>query len=234
MSAFSWPFRGSPLSVTIRNLGLREYSDVFDAMKTFTQERTASTLDEIWFVEHPPVYTLGLSANREHVLDAGSIPVVKADRGGQVTYHGPGQLIAYVLLDLRRSGMSIKSLVYNLEQAIIDLLAQFGIRGARRSGAPGVYVDGRKIAALGLRVKRGRSYHGLALNVDLDTGPFNGINPCGYPGLPVTRLRDFGIRLRAHQAAPALSRHLLRRLGYRPGEPAGWCPAVSRRQTALV
>lgn len=196
-------------------MGLHEYGGTFAAMKRFTDGRDAETADEIWLLEHAPVYTLGLAAGNEHILDAGKIPVVKTDRGGQVTYHGPGQLVVYVLIDLRRRGVSIKSLVHHLEQAGIDLLSEFGIAGRRRGGAPGVYVSESKIAAVGLRVRRGCSYHGLALNVDGDLHPFNGINPCGYPGLRVTRLANLGVEISTAQAGARLVPHILRRLGYR-------------------
>jgi lipoyl(octanoyl) transferase len=163
-------------------------------MQSFTQARLPQTADQVWLVEHPPVFTLGLAGRREHVLSPGDIPVVTTDRGGQVTYHGPGQALAYVLLDLRRLGIGAKELVRRLEQAAIDVLAAYGVRAARRPGMPGVYVEGAKIAAVGLRIARGCSYHGLALNVDLDLAPFDRIDACGYPGLASTRLADWGVR----------------------------------------
>jgi len=174
----------------VRHLGLREYEPTWRAMQTFTDERGPDTPDELWLLEHPPVYTLGQAGRPEHVLDPGDTPVIKIDRGGQVTYHGPGQLVAYLLLDLRRAGFGVKGLVHLLEQSVIDLLAGYGIESAARPDAPGVYVGEAKIAALGLRVRRGCSFHGLALNVDLDLEPFVRINPCGYPGLAVTRIVD--------------------------------------------
>lgn len=174
--------------LTARRLGLREYAPVVDAMRGFTETRAATTGDEIWLLEHPPVYTLGRAALLDHVLEAGTIPVVRTDRGGQVTYHGPGQIVVYPLLDLRRRGLGIKHFVHLLEECVIELLAGYRIRAERRPGAPGVYVDGAKIAALGLRVRRGCSYHGVSLNVDMDLAPFARINPCGYPGLRVTQL----------------------------------------------
>jgi lipoyl(octanoyl) transferase len=182
------------MNPTIRDLGRAEYEPVWRAMQAFTKARDDSTPDELWFVEHPPVFTLGLAAAPEHVLDAASIPVVRIDRGGQVTYHGPGQLVAYVLLDLRRAGFGVKELVRRLEQSVIDLLAGYRIEGARQAGMPGVYVGGAKIAAVGLRVSRGCSFHGIALNVDADLAAFSRINPCGYPGLAATRLADLGVR----------------------------------------
>ena len=163
-------------------------------MQSFTRERLADTPDQIWILEHPRVFTLGLAGRREHVLEPGDIPVVATDRGGQVTYHGPGQAVAYVLLDLRRLGIGVKDLVRRLESAVIEVLAAYAITGERRSGMPGVYVGGAKIAAIGLRIARGCSYHGLALNVDLDPAPFGRIDPCGYPGLASTRLADLGVR----------------------------------------
>lgn len=177
-----------------RALGRADYETVWRSMQAFTKARGQDTADELWFVEHPPVFTLGLAAKPEHVLDAGPIPVVRIDRGGQVTWHGPGQLVAYVLLDLRRAGVGVKELVRRLEQSVIDLLAGYGIRGERRAGMPGVYVAGAKIAAVGLRVSRGCSFHGIALNVDADLSAFARINPCGYPGLAATRLADLGVR----------------------------------------
>jgi len=182
------------MAPVVRALGRADYEPVWRAMQEFTRSRGPDTADELWFVEHPPVFTLGLAAKPEHVLDAGSIPVVRIDRGGQVTWHGPGQLVAYVLLDLRRAGFGVKELVRRLEQSVIDLLAGYGIRGERRAGMPGVYVAGAKIAAVGLRVSRGCSFHGIALNVDADLSAFARINPCGYPGLAATRLADLGVR----------------------------------------
>ncbi len=174
----------------LRRLGRCDYSAVWRAMQAFTEARDAASADELWLVEHPPVFTVGLNGKPEHVLTPGDIPVVAVDRGGQVTYHGPGQIVAYVLLDLRRLGMGPRQLVIALEQAVIGLLAEFGLAGAGRRDAPGVYVDGAKIAALGLRVRRGCCYHGLSFNVAMDLEPFTRINPCGYPGLAVTQLTD--------------------------------------------
>ena len=173
----------------VRELGTRPLPDVWIAMQTFTAERTAATRDEIWFVEHPPVYTLGMRASREHLLEAGDIPVVQIDRGGQVTYHGPGQLVAYVMLNLERRSLTPRKLVQALESAVIDTVADYGVAAVARRDAPGVYVAGAKLAAVGLRVKRHCSYHGLAVNVAMDLEPFAGINPCGYANLGVTDLR---------------------------------------------
>lgn len=177
----------------VRNLGLVAYEPTWRAMRSFNDARGPDTADQLWMLEHPPVFTLGLAGRREHVLAPGDIPVVATDRGGQVTYHGPGQAIAYVLLDLRRHGIGVKELVRRLEQAVIELLRGYGIESERRAGMPGVYVRDAKIAAVGLRIARGCSYHGIALNVDLDLAPFGRIDPCGYPGLASTRMADLGV-----------------------------------------
>ena len=163
-------------------------------MQAFNLARTPATADQLWLVQHPPVFTLGLAGRREHVIAPGEIPVIATDRGGQVTYHGPGQAVVYALLDLRRLGFGVRELVRRMEQSAIELLAARGIAGERREGMPGVYVEGAKIAAIGLRVARGCCYHGMALNVDLDLEPFSRIDPCGYPGLASTRLADRGVR----------------------------------------
>jgi len=177
----------------IRDRGRLEYVPAWHEMQAFNRARTAQTPDEIWLVEHPPVYTLGLAGRAEHVLTPGDIPVVKTDRGGQVTYHGPGQAVAYVMLDLKRLGIGAKELVRRLEASAIEVLDGYGLRGHRRDGMPGVYVDDAKICAIGLRISRGCSYHGLAMNVDVDLAPFSRIDPCGYPGLAATRLADLGV-----------------------------------------
>ena len=182
-------------SLLTKFVGRVEYAPTFAAMQEFTAARTAETPDELWVVEHPPVFTQGLAGKAEHILRITGIPVVQIDRGGQITYHGPGQLVIYLLLDLRRREIKVRELVSRMEQALIDCLAGYGISAARLAGAPGVYVDGdTKIAALGLRIKNGCSYHGLALNVDMDLTPFQAINPCGYAGMAVT---DLATRLRA-------------------------------------
>ena len=185
--------RSSPPTLLWRRLGVRDYGSAWQAMRAFTDSRNADTPDELWTLQHPPVFTLGQAGRPEHLLAPGDIPVVRSDRGGQVTYHGPGQVIAYLLCDLRRAGIGIRTLVQRLEQAVIDLLAQYGIQGNLRQGAPGVYVDGRKIASLGLRVRRGCTYHGLSLNANMDLEPFSRINPCGYPGLDVTHMAGLGV-----------------------------------------
>ena len=178
----------------IRALGLVAYEPTWRAMQAFNLARTPATADQLWLVQHPPVFTLGLAGRREHVIAPGEIPVIATDRGGQVTYHGPGQAVVYALLDLRRLGFGVRELVRRMEQSAIELLASRGIAGERREGMPGVYVEGAKIAAIGLRVARGCCYHGVALNVDLDLEPFSRIDPCGYPGLASTRLADRGVR----------------------------------------
>jgi len=192
----------------IRDLGRVEYEPTWRAMQAFTAAREPDTPDELWLLEHPPVYTQGQAGRPEHLIAETAIPVVPIDRGGQITYHGPGQLVAYVLVDLRRRGYGIRELVTRMEQAVIDLLAAHGVVAERRAGAPGVYVDGAKIAALGLRVKHGCTYHGLAFNVDMDLGPFAAINPCGYAGMRVTQCRDLGVMLSLQQAGQALTEAL--------------------------
>jgi len=174
----------------IRHLGRRDYLPTWRAMQDFTETRSKDTADEIWLLEHPPVFTLGRAGKTEHLLNPGDIPVVHIDRGGQVTYHGPGQLIVYLLLDLQRLNLGIRQLVDHIEQSIIAVLADYAITAHARRDAPGVYVDERKIAALGLRVRRGGCYHGLSLNIDMDLEPFTRINPCGYPGMAVTQVKD--------------------------------------------
>lgn len=205
--------------LVVRQLGRVDYAPTFAAMQEFTAARDAATPDELWVCEHPPVFTQGLSGKPEHLLHDIGIPVVRIDRGGQITYHGPGQAVVYLLLDLARRHLKVRELVQRIEQAVIDLLAEHGIDAARRAGAPGVYVGEAKIAALGLRVKHGCSYHGVSLNVDMDLSPFAAINPCGYPGLAVTQLRDLcdatdtaavGARL-----AQQLARHLERQMEQR-------------------
>ena len=177
----------------LRRLGLVAYEPTWRAMQAFTQSRGPDAPDQLWLVQHPPVYTLGVAGRAEHVLAPGDIPVVRTDRGGQVTYHGPGQAVAYPLVDLRRRGFGVREMVRRLEQAVIDTLRSYGLEGERREGMPGVYVGGAKIAAIGLRIARGCSYHGVALNVDLDLEPFCRIDPCGYPGLASARLADLGV-----------------------------------------
>lgn len=181
-------------SVGIRELGLRPYEPVWQAMQTFTNERAPDTPDEIWLLEHERVFTQGQAGKAEHVLIPGDIPVVKADRGGQVTYHGPGQIVGYLLLDVRRLGFGVRELVSRIEQSLIAMLAEYGVQAYAKPDAPGVYVNDAKIASLGLRIRNGRSFHGLALNVDMDLQPFGRINPCGYAGLRMTQLADEATR----------------------------------------
>ncbi|HZD51519.1 MAG TPA: lipoyl(octanoyl) transferase LipB [Woeseiaceae bacterium] len=180
--------------ISVSWLGRQPYEPLWREMQAFTEARDPGTADELWFAEHPPVFTLGLAARREHVLAPGDIPVVQTDRGGQVTYHGPGQLMVYPLVDLRRAGIGVRVLVTALERSVVDLLAVSGIQGEIRPTAPGVYVADRKLASVGLRVRRGASYHGMALNVDLDLEPFTRIDPCGYAGLEMTDLARLGIQ----------------------------------------
>ena len=207
----------TPLPVVlIRHLGMQDYTDVWRAMLDFTTQRTIGSASEIWIVEHPPVFTQGQAGKAEHLLDAGEIPVVHSDRGGQVTYHGPGQLVCYLLLDLKQIGMGIRSLVNSIEEAIIQLLSEQGIVAARKPGAPGVYVDGAKIAAIGLRVKKQCTYHGLSLNVNMDLQPFSRINPCGYPGLAVTDMASLGVNTDVASVALMLTTKLAAILGYTP------------------
>jgi len=198
--------------ITIRRLGLQPYNKIWREMQRFTDERDALTRDEIWLLEHPAVFTLGQAGKSEHLLDPGDIPIIHADRGGQVTYHGPGQLIAYLLLDLRRRKLGIRPLVSLMEESIVELLGGHGIDAAPRADAPGVYVAGCKIASLGLRVRRGCSFHGLSLNVNMDLAPFSRINPCGHPGLKLTQLSDQGgpadLRLVSGELISILTRRL--------------------------
>lgn len=201
------------IGVTVKQLGLVEYNPTLRAMQEFTAQRDAHTPDEIWVLQHPPVYTLGIAGKAEHLprIDNG-IPVVRIDRGGQITYHGPGQVVIYLLLDMRRRGLPVRPLVRRMEQAVIDLLAESAVGAQGRVDAPGVYVNGAKIAALGLRIRNGCCYHGLALNVDMDLSPFHAINPCGYPGLEVTQMRDLGISASPELAGTRLIQHLMRTL----------------------
>ena len=199
-----------PPAIAVRRLGAAPYEIVWHAMQDFTRARKAGTPDELWLVEHEPVYTLGVGARAAHLPRGRSdIPVVRVDRGGQITYHGPGQVIVYVLLDMKRRRLTVRPLVRLMESAVIDLLAGYRIRAAGSIDAPGVYVEGAKIAALGLRITRGASYHGLALNVDMDLSPFHAIDPCGYPGLAVTQLRDLGVTDSAEQAGEKLIERLV-------------------------
>ncbi|HET7307668.1 MAG TPA: lipoyl(octanoyl) transferase LipB [Gammaproteobacteria bacterium] len=198
----------------IRDLGMQDYVPIWRRMQSENAARDPDTRDEIWFLQHPPVFTLGLNGKPEHVLAAGDIPVVNIDRGGQVTYHGPGQIVVYPLIDLRRLKLGVRALVMALEQSVIDTLAGYGIRAVARREAPGVYVDGAKIAALGLRIRHGCTYHGLAFNVAMDLAPFKRINPCGYADLEVTQVADLGGPADVDRVAEDLKPHLLKNLGY--------------------
>ncbi|WP_339805690.1 lipoyl(octanoyl) transferase LipB [uncultured Marinobacter sp.] len=200
--------------MVVRDLGMQPYEPVWEAMKTFTANRDRSVADELWCVQHPPVYTQGQAGKAEHILAPGDIPVVKVDRGGQVTYHGPGQLVIYLLVDLARAGLGVRQFVDVIEQAIVSVLAGFDITAAPRPDAPGVYVGDAKIASLGLRVRRGCSFHGLALNVDMDMAPFTRINPCGYAGLPMCQLADFVSPTDLARVADDLTRALAAGIGY--------------------
>ncbi len=196
-------------SIHIKSLGMVDYEPTWRAMQRFTAERTADTLDEIWLVQHPPTYTQGQAGKPEHLLNPTDIPVVKIDRGGQITYHGPGQIVAYVLLDLHRWKINVRELVRLMEQAVVDLLAEYGVKAAGRVDAPGVYVGDAKIASLGLKIKKGCSYHGLAFNVDMDLSPFDNINPCGYEGLRVTQCLEVGITVQLEELQAELTQNLV-------------------------
>lgn len=198
MNCAQQPFR-------IKQFELRNYSEVWQEMQAFTAKRTEHTQDELWLLQHNPVFTLGLAGKKEHLLNPGSIPVVQSDRGGQVTYHGPGQLIAYVMYDLQRAGIGVRKLVELLQNSVIDLLQQHAIEAHTLPKAPGVYVENKKIAALGLRVRRGRSFHGLSLNVDMDLEPFSRINPCGYPQMQITQMKNLGIEASMQDITEQLS-----------------------------
>ena len=200
------------LQLTVKHLGLVEYEPTWRAMQDFTTARTVDTQDEIWLLQHPPVFTLGMAGKREHLLADIGIPVVPIDRGGQITYHGPGQIVIYLLLDLKRRGYGIKELVRRIEQAIIETLAEFSITAERQTGAPGVYVAGAKIAALGLRVRNGCTYHGLSLNVAMDLSPFQAINPCGYAGMAVTQIKEHTPQISSPLAEAALLSSLMHQL----------------------
>lgn len=203
------------LSLGFRELGQVDYEPTWHAMQRFTDSRGPHTVDEVWLLEHAPVFTQGQAGKAEHVLFPGDIPVVQVDRGGQVTYHGPGQLVAYLMLDVRRSGIGVRELVSRIERSLIDLLASYGVEAAAKPGAPGVYVNGAKIASLGLRIRNGRSFHGLALNVDMDLQPFLRINPCGYTGMSMTQLADqVDEPLAMVQVAARLRAQLLQHLQY--------------------
>ncbi len=196
--------------------GRQDYIPLWREMQNFTDTRDENTADEIWFVEHPPVFTMGLNASEEHLLAPGDIPVVQIDRGGQVTYHGPGQLMVYPLIDIKRANIGVRKLVTALEQSVVDLAAEHEVSAAARADAPGVYVNGDKLASVGLRIRRGASFHGMALNVDVDLEPFTRINPCGYAELQMTDLKRLGIKLSLENASTKLLPHFLQHLGVSP------------------
>lgn len=204
------------MPLQVRHLGCQEYRRVWRAMLEFTTGRGSDSCSELWIVEHPPVFTQGQAGKAEHLLAPGDIPVVQSDRGGQITYHGPGQLVCYLLLDLKESSIGIRTLVSRIEEAVIQLLGDYGIIADRKSGAPGVYVGGAKIAAIGLRVKKQRTYHGLSLNVDMVLHPFSLINPCGFAGLKVTDMATLGVDAKMTDVEDKLTTRLARILGYTP------------------
>ena len=206
-------FVGHKRTVEIRSLGRQKYEPLWRSMQAFTNSRSDKTPDEIWFTDHPPIFTLGLNASHEHVLTPGDIPVIQIDRGGEVTYHGPGQLMIYALIDLKRAKLDVRNLVTALEQSVIALTAQYGIKAASSANAPGVYVQGKKIASVGLRVRRNSSYHGMALNVAMDLEPITRINTCGFSNLKVTDLTELGMTKDLSEVLKDLEPHLLKHLG---------------------
>ncbi|MEM1173333.1 MAG: lipoyl(octanoyl) transferase LipB [Pseudomonadota bacterium] len=214
------------MTVDVRWLGRQAYEPLWRAMQSFTNDRDDNTPDELWFTEHPPVYTLGVNASREHLLAPGDIPVVQIDRGGQVTYHGPGQLMLYPLINLRRNGLGVRELVTALEQSVIRLFSDFGVDAIARADAPGVYVDGHKVASVGLRIRRGCSFHGMAVNVDMDTEPFARINPCGMQNLEVTDLKTLGASPTLSSAREALLAHFSAAAGLETSAIADTLPAA--------
>jgi lipoyl(octanoyl) transferase len=214
MSIVSEKIKLAPIPALIRHLGLVPFEPTYQAMQHFTEARSKETLDELWLLQHPPTYTLGQAGKPEHLLKTGIIPIYPIDRGGQITYHGPGQLIVYILMDIKRRKWGVKKLVQALEQSVIDYLASQHIHGKRRDKAPGIYVDGRKISALGLRIRHGCCYHGLSLNIKMDLTPFLGINPCGYADLKVTQLYDLGISDDFSKVSTQFLPYLLNTLNY--------------------
>lgn len=200
--------------LNVRWLGLQPYVPTFERMQSFTNNRDENTPDELWILEHEAVFTQGQAGKEEHLIDPGDIPVVQADRGGQVTFHGPGQLVVYLLVDLKRNKLGVRDLVTLMEQSVVSVLGDYDIQAAPRADAPGVYVDQRKICSLGLRVRKGRSFHGLALNVDMDLSPFLRINPCGYQGMEMIQVKDFAPQVRMDSLSDALVKHLASGIGY--------------------
>ena len=214
-------------AVDLRWLGRVDYEPTWRRMQRLTEESTAETPEEIWFLEHPPVFTMGMNAKVEHLLAPGDIPVVNIDRGGEVTFHGPGQLVVYPLIDLQRHRLGVRTLVEGIEHAVIETVAQWGIEARGDRSAPGVYAQGRKLASIGLRIRRGRSYHGLSLNVAMDLEPFRRINPCGYAGLEMTQVGDLGGPADVESVAAALAPRLLESLGLRQSATSTWRQDVS-------
>ena len=214
-------------AVDLRWLGRVDYEPTWRRMQRLTEESTAETPEEIWFLEHPPVFTMGMNAKVEHLLAPGDIPVVNIDRGGEVTFHGPGQLVVYPLIDLQRHRLGVRTLVEGIERAVIETVAQWGIEARGDRNAPGVYAQGRKLASIGLRIRRGRSYHGLSLNVAMDLEPFRRINPCGYAGLEMTQVGDLGGPADVESVAAALAPRLLESLGLRQSATSTWRQDVS-------
>lgn len=202
------------LELVVRKLGRRDYVSTWEAMRAFTDQRNENTLDEAWFLEHPPVFTQGQAGKPEHILNPGEIPIVHTDRGGQVTYHGPGQLVVYVLFDLKRLQIGIRQLVNQLEKTVIATLAEYGVTAQSRCDAPGVYVDTAKICSIGLRVRRGYSYHGIAFNINMELEPFSRINPCGFQRLPITKLASFEPNIDLSRVEPKFINHLQTIFGY--------------------
>ncbi|QIZ77593.1 lipoyl(octanoyl) transferase LipB [Ferrimonas lipolytica] len=213
-------------TLIVRELGLQQYQPIWQAMQQFTDNRNDDTPDELWLVEHAPVFTQGQAGKAEHLLNTGDIPVVPVDRGGQVTYHGPGQLVAYPLLNIKRRNLGVRNLVTEIEQSIVDLLAKHGIESAPRCDAPGVYVGDDKICSLGLRIRKGCSFHGLALNVNMDMSPFLRINPCGYAGMNMTQTSTVGIDANVQQLGSELTSIFVERLGYQQVETQQGVPHV--------
>lgn len=209
-------------TIVLRQLGLLPYLLVSDAMHTFTDRRDSSTPDELWLVQHPPVFTQGQAGKAEHVLDAGDIPVIQSDRGGQITYHGPGQQVMYVMIDLKRKKIGVRDLVNHIEQTVINTLAYFDIPALAHADAPGVYVNKNKICSLGLRIRKGCSFHGLALNIDMDLKPFSHINPCGYAGLQMTQVKQFTDTVTIDDVHPILIQEFIQLLGYQQPETGYW------------
>ena len=231
MAPTSQPANQPTSELLVRRLGRRPYEPVWAAMRDFTDARDESTPDELWLVEHEPVFTQGLAGKPEHLINPGNIPIVQTDRGGQVTYHGPGQVVAYPLLDLERLGVGVRCLVDRLEQAVIDLLAELDVAGERREGAPGVFVSEAKIASIGLKVRRGRTYHGLAFNIDMDLTPFSYINPCGFAGLAMTQASAHIGNAGWDDMAARLVKTFCRRMGYHQTDINSSLPKTLRTET---